>query len=204
MPFCNSMNKTLLNLSIVLLFALPALTSCEKCGNVMLSEPSVADSEWLVYKKNDTITFKTETGSEFRYARTGIYAQNIPGEGFSAEDECIDQIDIQVRTVMEDVNNEQPFLSTRILSKPNDLVVGVSVGEKVNDKSVEIGVWEIDENSPDHDSLAVNQKMYYNVFELNPNDSKANGVRQILFNKGFGFLRVEFENGKLLERVPSS
>lgn len=186
-----------------MLFATAALTSCEQCGNVLITEPTPEDSQWLVYKLNDTISFKTEANDIVRYARTGIYAQNVPGEGFTMEDECIDQIDVQVRTVIEDVENEQPYLGTRILSKPDDLVVEVAVGENVNDKAVEIGVWEIDESAASYDSLIVNDQMYYEVFELNPENTKANSVSQILYNKGFGFLRVAFYNGKQLERMPT-
>lgn len=196
------MNKTLYKTLLVLLLAATALTSCEKCGNVVITEPTSEDSEWLVYKLKDTISFETEADDTVRYARAGIYAQNVPGEGFSLEDECIDQIDVQVRTVIEDVANKQPYLGTRILSKPNDLVVEVAVGETVKDKAVEIGVWEIDENGASKDSLLVNGKMYYNVFELNPIETKTNTVKQILYNKEFGFLRVAFLNGKQLERSP--
>ncbi|GAA4438261.1 hypothetical protein GCM10023188_33450 [Pontibacter saemangeumensis] len=196
------MNKTVLKLFTVMLFAAAGLTSCEKCGNVLITEPTPEDSEWLVYKLNDTTAFQTETADIVRYTRTGIYAQNVPGEGFSMEDECIDQIDVQVRTVMEDVQNVQPYLGTRILSKPDDLVVEVAVGENVNDKAVEIGVWEIDENNPSYDSLAVNDKMYYDVFEVNPENTKANSISQILYNKEFGFLSVSFYSGKKLERIP--
>ena len=196
------MNKTLFKTLLVLTLAATALTSCEKCGNVNITEPTPEDSEWLVYKLKDTISFQTEASDTVRYTRTGIYAQELPGEEFSVDDECIDELNVQVRTVIEDVENEQLYLSTRILSKPDELVVEVAVGETVNDKAVEIGVWEIDENGASKDSLSVNGKMYYNVFELNPTETKTNTVKQILYNKEFGFLRVAFFNGKQLERSP--
>ena len=187
----------------MLLLAATALTSCEKCANVTITEPTPEDSEWLVYKQNDTVSFQTEADDVVRYTRTGIYAQNVPGEGFSLEDECIDQVDVQVRTVMEDITNAQPYLGTRILSKPNGLVVELAVGENVDDKAVELGVWEIDERSPAYDSLEVNDKMYYEVFEVNPESTAANSISQLLFNKEFGFLRVAFNSGKKLERLPA-
>ena len=195
------MNKTLYKTLLVLLLAATALTSCEKCANVTITEPTPEDSEWLVYQQKDTITFQTEADDVVRYTRTGIYAQNVPVEGFSLEDECIDQVDVQVRTVMEAIANAQPYLGTRILSKPNDLVVELAVGENVDDKAMELGVWEIDENSPAYDSLEVNDKMYYQVFEVNPEGTAANSVSQLLFNKEFGFLRVVFNSGKKLERL---
>src|SRR5688500_4742138 len=108
------MNKTIYRSLLLLFLAASALTSCEKCGNVLITEPTPEDSEWLVYRQNDTTAFQTETNDTVRYVRTGIYAQNVPGEGFTVEDECIDQIDVQVRAVMEDVADAQPYLGTRI------------------------------------------------------------------------------------------
>ncbi|WP_161890791.1 hypothetical protein [Pontibacter russatus] len=195
------MNKTLYKTLSVLFLAATALTSCEKCGNVAITEPTPEDSQWLVYQQKDTIPFQTETADVVRYTRTGIYAQNVPGEGLSLEDECIDQVDVQVRTVLEDIADAQPYLSTRILSKPNDLVVELAVGENAADKAVELGVWEIDERSPSYDSLEVNDRMYYEVFEVNPESTAANNVSQLLYNKEFGFLRVAFNSGKKLERI---
>ncbi|MCJ8166684.1 hypothetical protein MKJ04_17695 [Pontibacter sp. E15-1] len=196
-----NMNKTAFTSFLVLLLAAVALSSCEQCGNVTIAQPTVADSEWLVYKENDTLVFEAETGAEVRYVRTGIYAQSIPGEGFSAEDACIDQVDILARTVLEDLGDIQPPLGTRILSRPNDLVVSLSVGEKAGETTEDTGIWEIDETSPTHDSLAVNGQMYYEVFELNLSNAGTNRVKQLLYNKAFGFLRVEFFNGPKLDRV---
>lgn len=188
------MDKSFFNSFIVLLLAAAALTSCEQCANVTISNPTAADSEWLVYKANDTISFETEAGDTIRYARTGIYAENVPGEGFSTDDECIDELNVRVRTVVEDVDEEQPALGTRILSKPDSLVVQLAVDG--------MGIWEIDQNNPGYDSLAVNGMMYYDVFELTPAVTTTNSVEQILFNKEFGFLHIQFDDMTKLVRIP--
>lgn len=176
----------------VLLFATAVLTSCEKCGDVTITQPTPADAEWLVYRQSDSIRFVNESGDNVVYTRSGIFAQSLPGEGFTATDECIESVNVQIRTVIEDVRSRQPSLSTRILSKPGDLQVEVGVAD--------LGVWEIDEQQPTYESLEVNGRTYSNVHEVLTNSTQEGGVKRILFNKEFGFLRVEFNGGKILQR----
>jgi hypothetical protein len=183
--------KNTLSSFFMLLSATAVLSSCEQCGNTIVTEPTPEDVEWLVYKPGDTVTFVTETSARVRYARTGIFAQTLPGEGFTATDECIEQVDVQLRTIIDDVAGELPSLGTRILSKPEELVVEVNVSNT--------GVWEINEASPTLDSVAVNGITYRDVYEIISDSIAADGAKHILFNKEFGFLKVEFFNGRLLQ-----
>ena len=186
--------KLSLSSFFILLFATAVVTSCEQCGNVTIMEPTAADVAWLVYRQKDSIRFETELNENVTYARSGIFAQNIPGEGFSPDDECIENINVQVRTLIEDVKDKQPPLGTRILTKPDDLIVEVSVADQ--------GVWEINEQEPTFASIEVNGKSYSNVYEIKPNSTAANSVKRILYNQQFGFLSLEFNNGKKLELKP--
>jgi hypothetical protein len=183
--------KNALGSFFLLLSASAVLSSCEKCGNTVITEPTPEDVEWLVYKPGDTVTFVTETNTRVKYARSGIFAQTIPGEGFTATDECIEKVDVQLRTVMDAVAGTLPSLGTRILNKPEELVVEVNVSN--------LGVWEINEASPTLDSVAVNGITYRDVHEIKADSTTADGAKHILFNKEFGFLKVEFFNGKLLQ-----
>ena len=178
----------------VLLFATAMLTSCEKCGNVTVTQPTPAEAEWLVYKQKDSIRFVTTTGSNVVYTRSGIFANQFPGEGFTATDECIEKVDIELRTVMEDVKDMQPALSTRIFTKPGDLLVEIGVAGQ--------GAWELNEQQPTYETFEVNGKVYHNVHEVITNSTKAGDVNRILFNKEFGFLSLEFNGGNVLQLRP--
>ena len=187
--------KISLSSFLLLLVATALLSSCEDCGNVIISEPTEADAAWLVYRQKDTIRFVTELNETVAYTRTGIFAQNIPGEGYSATDECIEKINVQVRTLIEDVNDVHPPLGTRILSKPDGLLVDIGVADQ--------GFWEINEQDPAFDNLEVNGETYTNVYEAVTNSTEVGRVKRILYNKEFGILSVEFNGGKILKLKPS-
>jgi len=174
-----------------LLITAALLASCEKCGNVTITKPTAEDSAWLVYKKDAAIAFVTQAKDTIRYKREAIFAQNIPGDGFAVEDECIDALNVQVRTLLEDDADKQPALGTRVLSKPDSLIVELSVGD--------MGVWEIDKNAPTYESLEVNKKTYYDVFEITPVITQTSRVEKILFNKEFGFLSIRYKSSNPLE-----
>ncbi|MFD2999606.1 hypothetical protein ACFS7Z_04475 [Pontibacter toksunensis] len=175
----------------VLLFATAVLTSCEKCGEISVTKPTPEDAAWLVYKREDSIRFVSTEGNNVVYARSGIFANEFAGEGYTATDECIEKVNIEIRTVIEDVKDIQPSLSTRIFTKPGDLLVEIGVAEQ--------GVWELDEQQPTYATYEVNGKVYNDVYEVVTNSTKAGDVNRILFNKAFGFLRLEFNGGKVLQ-----
>lgn len=177
-----------------LLFATAVLTSCEKCGEVSVTKPTPEDAAWLVYKKEDSIRFVTAAGSNVAYTRSGIFANEFPGEGFTSTDECIEKVDIELRTVIEDAKDMQPTLSTRIFTKPGDLLVEIGVAGQ--------GVWKLNEQQPTYETFEVNGKVYNNVHEVLTNSTKAGDVNRILFNKEFGFLSLEFNGGNVLQLKP--
>lgn len=187
--------KISLSSFFLLLLTTAVLTSCEKCGEVTLNQPTAADAEWLVYRQNDSIWFQAETGENLVYTRSGIFAQEFPGEGFTATDECIKSLNVQIRTLIEDVADAQPSLSTRILRQPDNLQVELSVADH--------GVWEINELQPTYESREINGRVYNNVYEVITNNTDNGGARRILYNKEFGFLSVEFNGGRLLQLKPS-
>ncbi|RDV16214.1 hypothetical protein DXT99_05970 [Pontibacter diazotrophicus] len=188
--------KISLRYFFVLLLATAVLTSCEKCGEVTLNQPTAADAEWLVYRQNDSIMFETNTGEPVVYTRSGIFAQEFPGEGFTATDECIGSFNVQIRTLMEDVAGVEPALSTRILRQPDNLQVELSVADH--------GIWEINnEAPPTFESHEINGRAYNNVYEVITNSTDDGGVRRILYNKEFGFLSIEFNDGRVLQQRPS-
>lgn len=187
--------KLSLSSFFLLLLATVMLSSCEKCGNVTRSSPTAADAEWLPYRENDEIRFITELNDTVVYNRSGIFAQEFPGEGFSATDECIDKVNVQIRSVIGDTSDNRPSLITRILRKPDDLQVELGVAD--------MGIWEVNDQEPPIESLQVNGKAYNNVYEVRTNSTQEDGVRRILYNKEFGFLRVEFNDGKFLQLVSS-
>lgn len=179
----------------LLLFVAAVFTSCEQCGNVTISEPTPEDAAWLVYRENDTIRFETEAGNDtVIYTRSGIFAQNLPGEDYSPDDECIESINMQIRTVMDDLDEEQPALGTRITSFPDSLLVELSVANQ--------GFWEINEGQPTFPTLPVNGREYINVYEVITNTTTADGVKRILYNQQYGFLLVEFNDARKLELRP--
>lgn len=188
-------------------FFLPVLASfflmgCEKCANVSISEPTPIDNEWLVYgnakeavadqQRNlkDTIIFLNEDNQTIRYFRTGIYAQSLPGDGYSIEDECIEQLNTQMTNIIEDESKRYPLLATSVLSKPDSLLVRIGV-----DKS---GSWDIDPNGGTLSEKEINGTTYTNVYELTGTGTKDTDVKKIYFNKAFGFLEVEFVGNKKL------
>ncbi|WP_106219187.1 hypothetical protein [Pontibacter ummariensis] len=189
--------KTTITSLLLLLFGAATLTSCEECGEMKINEPTGEDVKWLVYEKDDIARFLTEEKDTITYVRSVATVQNVPGEGYSASDECVEQLDTQVINIIEDVEKKQPYLGTSILSKTDTLLVRVGVGK--------LGAWEINKDKPTHQSLEVNGKTYASVFEVKPGNNTASpqptDVKRILFNKEQGFLSIEFHNGKKLERI---
>ncbi len=180
---------------------LALLTSCENCETPTTAQLTLEDTNWLAYVnpvpsdgKPDTIRFTNEVNATIKFVRTQLHSATVPGDGYSFEDKCIEQMDTQASSVIQDVARKMPGLAVSILRKPADLKVHLLVDG--------LGVYEIDEQNPTHPSLTVNNKVYANVFEVNvpgnDNDNKGK-VKQILFNKTDGFIKVDFYGGKHLQ-----
>lgn len=182
--------KTTVTSFLLLLFAAATLSSCESCGDITITEPTVEDTKWLVYNQNDTALFKVDNDT-IMYLRTGTYVQNVPGEGYSINDECIDKRDTQLTNIIEDKERKLPYMGTYILKKPDSLIVKIGVGSKV--------AWEIkgtDVTQP----VKVNGNDY-DAYVFNATPTADNDPKLVYFNKEYGFLKVELKNGKTLELI---
>ena len=184
-----------------LLFGAVLLTSCETCETSTITPVTEEDTSWLAYTqpvpaggKPDTIRFTNEANGVTKFIRTQYYTSNVPGEGYSFEDKCIEQLDTQASAVIQDVARKMPGLATYILKKPNELEVKLLVEG--------LGTYEIQEQTPTHASITIGDNTYLNVFEVNVpgNDTDNPGkVKLVYFNKTQGFIRVEFYGGKFLQ-----
>lgn len=193
--------KTTLKTSLALLFGAAILTSCETCENASITPITDEDTSWLSYTKPvpsdgkpDTIRFSNETGAEVKFIRTHLSSSNVPADGYSFDDKCIEKMDTQASAVVQDVTRKMPAMATYILKKPNDLQLKLLVDK--------LGTYDLDEQNPTHASKEINGITYQNVFEItmNGNDTDDKGkLKKIYFNKAFGFIRVEFYGGKLLQ-----
>ncbi|ARS34441.1 hypothetical protein [Pontibacter actiniarum] len=188
--------KTTITSLFSLLFASAFLVGCEDCGSATITEPTVADTEWLVYSSGDTAVFKDENADTVWYVRTGIYAQSTPGDGYNVSDECIEKLNTQIANIMEDTreaaDQRQPYLGTLILSKPDSLLVRIGVGTQAT--------WSIDTAAATQEK-EVNGKTYTGVYVLEGEGTKDTDVKNVYFNKSDGFLYVEFNNGRKLELI---
>lgn len=179
-----------------LLFGSLFLYSCETCENPKITEPTDVDYDWLVYKinENESPNFENESNQLIEsYKYIGFNSQNVPAEGTSLADDCLEKLDTQVIAQIADTTKRYPALYTYILKRPNDLEVRLAVDSR--------GDWAIDETKPTYQSLEVNGYPYLNVFEVKPDSVRTNSVKKILFNKDFGFLQVDFYDGKQLRLV---
>ncbi|MBC5772919.1 hypothetical protein H8S95_02500 [Pontibacter sp. KCTC 32443] len=166
------------------------LYSCETCENPTITQISEADVAWLAYKENSRVNFENEVGDIAPYKFISAVAQNVPGEGYSLGDDCIEKLDSQASLTIQDTTRKHLNLSTYILRRPDSLTVRLAVQNR--------GDWPIDKDNPTYPSYDVNGHQYFNVFEVLPDSTKPNSVKQILFNKEFGFLHVSFYDGKSL------
>ncbi|MEJ8800659.1 hypothetical protein [Pontibacter sp. H249] len=193
--------KTTLKTSLALLFGAVLLSSCEKCDTATTTELTEADIDWLSYTdpvptngKPDTIRFENEVEAEVKYIRSQLYSNSVPGEGYSFDDKCIEQLDTQASAVIVDVARKMPGMATYLLKRPNDFKVQVLVEN--------LGTYDINTAAPTHATIDIDGKTYQNVYEINVagNDTyNAGKLKKLYFNKDKGFIRIEFYGGKFLQ-----
>ncbi|MCX2741093.1 hypothetical protein [Pontibacter anaerobius] len=188
--------KTTVKSFFLLMFASATLAACDNCGDISITEPSTEDSQWLVYGTGDTALFRNEAGATITYLRTGIYAQNVPGDGYSISDDCIDKRNTQVTNIIEDKERKMPYLGTYILKKPDSLIVKIGVGNK--------NAWDI-KDTDQTQTVTVgegeSQITYNNAYVFEADSTAADSPKEVYFSKDKGFLKVELYNGKKLELV---
>lgn len=177
-----------------LLFGSLFLYSCESCENPTITYPTEDETKWLVYELGDKPVYKDERDTLIRsYKFLGFLGQNVPGEGISLSDECMERLDTQVLAEVSDTTGRYPRLFTYILKRPDSLQVKIAVDN--------LGDWVLDQNNPTHETLEVDGNVYSNVYEINADSVKLNSVKTVLFNKEYGFLYVDFYNNKKLTLV---
>ncbi|MDX5419734.1 MAG: hypothetical protein LPK09_11005 [Hymenobacteraceae bacterium] len=166
-------------------------TSCKDCDTTV-TQVEDEEAEWLVYDRNDSVTFINEKAEEVLFVNTVLSAQQVPGEGFDISDECIERYDMQGISIIQNTQKSYPGLATYFLKRPDKFEVTLLVENK--------GEYTIDEDQPTYPTVEVNNTLYTNVFEvINTDATKATNMKRLLFNKEFGFLSVEYYDGKKLE-----
>ncbi|TPE44485.1 hypothetical protein [Pontibacter mangrovi] len=183
--------KTTVKSFFLLILASATLAACDDCGNISITEPTPEDSQWLVYGTGDTALFKDQAGNTITYLRTGIYAQNVPGDGFSVTDDCVSQRNTQVTNIIEDKDRKLPYMGTYILKKPDSLIVKIGVGDKA--------AWNITSSTPTED-YKLNDTLY-TAYILERADTATEGPAKVYFTKEKGFVKVEFDNENSLELI---
>lgn len=176
------------------LLATLLFTSCNDCDTTM-TQVSQDEVRWLVYDRNDSVAFVNEEGKTIKFYHTALRAEQVPGEGYSITDKCIEQVDMQASSTIEEKAKKYPGLGTYILKRPDKFEVVLIVEGRGEFKLANL-------EQPTYPSLEVNNKEYSDVFEVvKTDDSKETNVKRLLFNKEFGYLSVEYFDGRKLERM---
>lgn len=184
------MKKTLTT-ALMLLAGSTLLFSCENCESPTVTEFTEQDYDWLVYERTSRVNFVNEKEETVEYKFGGVVVNNVPGEGYSVSDECIEKLDSQAYLAITDTTNKNLDLFTYMLKRPDEFSVKLSIENR--------GDWTLDPTSPTHQTYELDGINYTNVYEILPDSTKPTSVKQILFNKAYGYLYVEFYDGKFLK-----
>jgi hypothetical protein len=180
-------------LSISLLGSLLWLSSCNTC------ETSVAqfqndDTTWTVYQPNDSLLMVDHTDTVRVFLHTRLNSDLIPGDGFGPADACIEQYYTRRTSIMQHNARRFPALTVMAIRTPDTMRVSLIVAQRA-----ELLIPDLNNTLPEPQTIG--GQTYQNVYEvLNP-ESGPNGVSRILFNRDFGFLRIEYADGRSLTRV---
>lgn len=181
-------------LSLSLFGALLWLSSCNTC------ETSVAqflndDTTWTVYNPGDTLLMVDHTDTVRVFVHSRLNADPIPGDGFGPTDACIEQYYTRRTSIMQHNARRFPALTVMAIRTPDSMRVSLIVAQRA-----ELLIPDLENTLPE--PVPLEGVTYQNVYEvLNP-ESGENGVSRILFNREFGFLQVEYADGRSLTRVP--
>lgn len=195
--------KITLKTGLALLFGSVILSSCENCDTATITPIQEQDIEWLVYDDNymdavnDTIRYVNKDNKEVKYVRTSVFSNNVPGQGHSFDDKCVEQMDTQAQIIIRDASTsttKMPALATYVLRRPNSFDVKILVDQ--------LGTFDIDEANPTHASLKIGDYTYENVYVVEKTGDETNDkgkLKKLYFNKTFGFIRVEYFGGSTME-----
>jgi len=159
------------------------LSSCDKCGTATYAEPTAQDLEWLVYEQNDSIKYVNQDNVPLIFTRVNAVTNQLPGQGFSASDDCIERYDVQYATTMQDLKNQHPTFGTVVSRLSDTLLVQVMLENR--------GIYTIDVDNPDFPVKEVNGKEYTDVYEINADSTRTYSLKHLLFNKTHGVLSYE-------------
>lgn len=182
----------LLKLAGALILLTFLFASCKKCETTV-AQVSEDEAMWLVYEQGDTIEFVNEKQEPVRFGHVMLRADQVPAEGYSMASDCIERLDVRAYSIIEDTKRIYPGLAT-FFQKSHDKFDVVLLIDRVGDVTLDI-------MQPTFPTLEVNNTLYTNVFEIVKSDStKATDLKRLLFNKDFGYISVEYYDGKKLVR----
>ena len=186
--------KNIFTSVICLFLGASILSSCETCEPAVVTQVTQEDIEWLVYKKNDSVIFSDEAGKKVKYIATHAVSQTVLAEDSDPDDTCFEKLDIETLLVLQDTTNTLPDLGVYIFKTPAKLDVSPAV------ENSEGKVLDLD--NPTHETKEIGGMTYYDVYEIDLIQSKPYSAKKIMFNKDFGYLYIEFYDGKVFTRRP--
>lgn len=171
-------------------------SSCNDC-TTSVTQFENDDSSWTVYNTRDTLLMVDRTNVVRVFANTRINSDPVPGDGFGPADACIEQYYTRRTSVMQHAASPRlfPALTVVALKTPETIRVNLVVAQHADLPIPDI-------NTPQYAQHTIEGVTYQNVFDVTDADSGPDGVSRILFNRDFGFLRVEFADGRTLTRIP--
>lgn len=172
------------------------LGACNDCTTSVATFEN-GDSNWTVYNARDTLLMVDDTDIVRVFVNSRVNSDVVPGEGFDVTDACIEQYYTRRSSVMQHAASPRlfPALTVVALKSPETVFINLVVAQRADLPIPDI-------NTPQHAQLTLEGVTYQNVFDINSDDSDSNDVKRILFNREFGFLHVEFTNGRTLTRIP--
>jgi hypothetical protein len=169
------------------------LSSCKDCDTTVtpLEESDIA---WLSYNNVDSLHYKDEQNKVVTFKKITSTAENVLGEGSQAGDDCIERMDTQAYILFGSDEGQHPVLGTYVLRRPNNLVVKVMASPNNSG-------FEINKEFPTYPTLEVGMHSYEDVFEFKQDSTNQLSIKQLLYNKNHGILRVEYYNGLSYEKI---
>jgi hypothetical protein len=171
-------------------------SSCNDC-TTSVAQFENGDSDWTVYEARDTLLMVDRTNIVRVFVNTRVNSDPVPGDGFDVTDPCIEQYYTRRSSVMQHASSPRlfPALTVVALKTPETVRINLVVAQRADLPIPDI-------NSPQHAQYTLEGVTYQNVFDIINEESGPDGVSRILFNRDFGFLRVEFADGRILTRIP--
>jgi hypothetical protein len=171
-------------------------SSCNDC-TTSVARFGEDDSDWTVYEARDTLLMVDDTDIVRVFVSTRVNSDPVPGDGFDVTDPCIEQYYTRRSSVMQHAASPRlfPALTVVALKTPETVRINLVVAQRAD-----LPIPDID--TPQHAEYTLEEVTYQNVYDITNEESGPDGVQRILFNRTYGFLRVEFADGRTLTRIP--